>query len=66
MGEGATKIEFRLRMLIMAILITLGFFSWSYDIRLMARSIISFGVLLVARTFVLGARQEAATKEQAD
>jgi protein-S-isoprenylcysteine O-methyltransferase Ste14 len=46
------------------VFITFSVFSWSYDLRLMVKAIIvSFGVSLVARGFVLDARQQATPEE---
>jgi hypothetical protein len=46
------------------VFLTFAVFSWSYDLRLMAKAIIvSFGVSLVARGLMLSGRQPAAPGE---
>jgi uncharacterized membrane protein len=49
----ATKIEFRLRMVIMILFVALAFFSWSYNNWLMIRVIIvSFGLSMIVWALV--------------
>jgi protein-S-isoprenylcysteine O-methyltransferase Ste14 len=46
------------------VFLTFAVFSWSYDLRLMARAIIvSFGISLVARGLMLGGRRQATPAE---